>query len=247
MFQRNGHALMVWNMQTVSFSLDAILRRVGKRVTSGRSIACLCVIMLGAVLIVSMHLSEAGTSADKSLIQGSTVQVVSSSTAPPHARISSSVGRGEAHPSPESPRDPTADMRAAELARISDAASPFLGYDPKLKSLHDRLRAEGRDEAWATRSEAMLANEYADMSGIKDTRHAPQIHCGVTLCEVSGSLDFPERDIAMESVQAPEFSERMWARGYHPMNQSFGPGKDGRQMFIRYFRREAPIIIPEAR
>ncbi|WP_343526370.1 hypothetical protein [Sphingomonas sp.] len=138
-----------------------------------------------------------------------------------------------------------ADSRAAELARISDAASPFFGYDPKLKSLHDRLRAEGRDEAWATRSETMLAREYADMSGIKGTGHAPQIHCGTTLCEVSGSLDFPERGIAMKSVQAPEFSERMWSRGYHPMNQGFGPGKDGRQMFIGYYRREAPINMPE--
>lgn len=138
-----------------------------------------------------------------------------------------------------------ADNRAAELARISDAASPFFGYDPELKSMHDRLRAEGRDEAWATRSEAMLAREYAEMSGIKDTGHAPQIHCGTTLCEVSGSLDFPERGAAMKSVQAPEFSERMWSRGYHPMNQGFGPGKDGRQMFIGYYRREAPINIPE--
>ncbi|WP_428969698.1 hypothetical protein ACQR50_02575 [Sphingomonas sp. Xoc002] len=231
-------------MRTVSFSLDVIVRRVGEKVTAKRSFATLCIVILGVALIVSIHLSKVGASADDGSIQGSIVQVVSSGAAPPQAKPPSSIGRVRApRLAPEIQHDPMANMRAAELARISDVASPFFGYDPNLKSLHDRLRAEGRDEAWASRSEDMLAKEYADMSGIKGTDQAPHIHCGATLCEVSGSLDFPLRDIAMKSVQAPEFSERMWARGYHPMNQGFGPGKDGRQMFIGYFRREAPIII----
>ncbi|MGE7206811.1 hypothetical protein ACQKJZ_14175 [Sphingomonas sp. NPDC019816] len=203
--------------------------------------------MLGAVLIVAVYRSAVGTSADRGSGDATSVRVVSSSLAPPHATPSYSIGRGDTRPAPESQNDPVADRRAAELARISDVASPFFGFAPQIKSLHDRLRAEGRDEAWATRSEAMIAKQYADMSGIKDTGQAPQIHCGATLCEVSGSLDFPEFGTAMQSMQAPEFSERMWTQGYHPMDQMFGPGKDGRQMFIRYFRREAPINKPEGR
>lgn len=214
---------------------------------AGRITVTVRAVTFAAVLILSMYLIKTGVSTDKGATQGSTVQVVSSSVAPAYTTSSSSIGRNEVRAASENLVDLMADRRAAELARISDAATPFLGYDPKLKSLHDRLRAEGRDEAWATRSEAMLASEYAKMAGIKETDRAPQIHCGTTLCEVSGSLDFPENGVAMQSVQAPEFSERMWSRGYHPMNQSFGPGKDGRQMFIGYYRREAPIVIPEGR
>lgn len=205
--------------------------------------ATLCAIMLGAVPIGAIYLRGIGTSAEKDTPRGAAVQVVSSRTAPARATPSPAIGGIEARAATDIPGDPMADRRAAELARISDAASPFLGYNPKLKSLHDRLRAEGRDEAWATRSEAMLAREYAAMAGIRGTDQMPHIHCGTTLCEVSGSLAFPESGIAMDSVQAPAFSERMWGQGYRPMDQSFGPGKNGEQMFIGYFRREAPITM----
>ncbi|MBI0476813.1 hypothetical protein D9601_15790 [Sphingomonas sp. MA1305] len=209
----------------------------------GRATATVCVIMLAAALFVSTRLGWVGTSASEATIDRSTVPVVSSGGASPRGAPLVSIRRRDV-PTPQDRRDLAADLRAAELARISDEVAPFFGYNPALKSLHDHLRAEGRDEAWASRSKTMLAREYAGMPGIKDTDHAPQIHCGVTLCEVSGSLDFPERGTVMRSVQAPDVSERMWARGYHPMNQMFGPGRDGRQVFIGYYRREAPITVP---
>lgn len=122
----------------------------------------------------------------------------------------------------------------------------MLRFDSEKKFLHDKLRAEGRDEAWATRSKSLFDKAYAALPSIGDAGRDVAISCGTTLCEVSGSLDDRpgERDNkAQASVQSPDLMVKMWDKGYHNMGSMFGSDDHGRLSFVTFYQREAPVTV----
>ena len=114
-----------------------------------------------------------------------------------------------------------------------------------MKSYHDRLRGEGRDKAWATRSEAMLRAEIARMPGMDKGRRPIAINCGTTLCEIAGDLADADRGVngqRMSSVGDAALQAMLWRRGYHSLGTTYGPGRTG-DAFVSYYQREAPIDV----
>lgn len=138
------------------------------------------------------------------------------------------------------------DVLAAPKPFPADGLTEMLRFDSEKKFLHDKLRHEGRDETWATRSESLFDKVYAALPSIGDAGRDVAISCGTTLCEVSGSLDDRpgERDNkAQASVQSPDLVEKMWDKGYHNMGSMFGPDDQGRLSFVTFYQREAPATV----
>ena len=138
------------------------------------------------------------------------------------------------------------DVGVAPKPFPADGLTKMLRFDSEKKFLHDELRHEGRDEAWATRSESLFDKLYAALPSIGDAGRDVAISCGTTLCEVSGSLDDRpgERDNkAQASVQSPDLMEKMWDKGYHNMGSMFGSDDHGRLSFVTFYQREAPVTV----
>lgn len=109
-----------------------------------------------------------------------------------------------------------------------------------MKSMHDRLRAEGRDDAWAKKAEEYFADNYAMLVGAVGSDWRPTVECGTTLCEVSGVLP-SEKDAEIQaSLQSGDLMMDSWEHGYHNMGAVFSSGKDGRAIALTYYQREGP-------
>ena len=134
------------------------------------------------------------------------------------------------------------DAYRASLAAVSQEVAPLIAVSADKKRYHDMLRGEGRDEAWATRSEAMLRAEFARLPGMDRGSRPIAINCGTTLCEVSGDNDDPRDGLngnRMKSLQDPELDAMLSRRGYDNKGVMFGPGRTG-EAFLGYYQREAP-------
>lgn len=127
---------------------------------------------------------------------------------------------------------------------LSDDVEPLvnvIGGSPR--NMRDRLTNEKRDNDWATRSEALLQTRYDRLKGIGSAGRKIDVVCGQSVCQVSGSIaNMPGGSMSdvMEALQSDTFMHEMAAMGYDHDSVSFGPGAEGREMFVTYYKRSAP-------
>lgn len=124
--------------------------------------------------------------------------------------------------------------------------STILGIFPNLKSMHERLVSQGRDEKWATLSENTILGLFHQIPDATDMKERITVRCGTTLCEVTGELNDPVYgyDRALDAgMSDTEFTAKMWAGGYRNMGSGRGPGSEGRPTFVVYYQREVPVHI----
>jgi len=135
----------------------------------------------------------------------------------------------------------------ASIGQIADSpeadVSSILGNFPFLKSTHDKLLSQGRDQRWADASEEKLTGFIRDIPGAGDLKNRVTVRCGTTLCEVTGELNDPDHeydrrlDAGMSDI---EFTAQMSRNGFRDMGSGRGPGRDGRLTFVAYYQREVP-------
>lgn len=124
---------------------------------------------------------------------------------------------------------------------LSDDVVPLVSHFDQ--QLRDRLVNERRENEWADRSEAFMQARYHDLKGIGAAGREVDIVCGTSICQVSGSLaDMPNGTGAevMDSVQSRALIDAMAAQGLEQATSTFGPGADGRDMFVIYYKRMPP-------
>jgi DNA-binding CsgD family transcriptional regulator len=132
----------------------------------------------------------------------------------------------------------------------SAAASPPLdrGIDalirqrgPEPRDLHVELLGQGRDPAWADRTEALLRTHYSAVPHFSDAG-AARIRCAATLCEVVSLL--PEK-LPLErlrtldwSLQSGRFRAEMARLGLDHLDSLF-TSTHGRPLYVAYWGRAA--------
>ncbi|MBI0476877.1 hypothetical protein D9601_16110 [Sphingomonas sp. MA1305] len=118
------------------------------------------------------------------------------------------------------------------------ATLPPDGISPA--QLHARFRAEPRDPAWASRSEAGLRNALAEIPQIGGG-NALTVQCASSLCEVSGdyaaNLPLADANAVMQALQGETLSRRATALGLDNPTSSFGSAH-GRPTFFLVYRRK---------
>lgn len=109
--------------------------------------------------------------------------------------------------------------------------------------LHERVRAEKRDAAWAPPAEATLRTAYADIPGVSG--EPLRVICAATLCEVTGTITAQgEKDVnaTMQALQGTSLAGELRAQGFgDALVHGFG-GEVGtkRTRFVTYWiRRDA--------
>lgn len=116
------------------------------------------------------------------------------------------------------------------------------GADFTPSALRAKMRAETRDEAWATSTEATLRQHYDAVSGVDAT--ALQVTCGATLCEVLGrsAAGSPAVQLkrALAAMRARPFLSSVERGGLH--NDAVGSHSDDDSgayqfSFFAYWRR----------
>lgn len=139
-----------------------------------------------------------------------------------------------------------ATLAAALLAPVpqtAPATDPLLdGVIGKAETtaprLHERVRAEKRNAAWAPQAEARLRTAYAHIPGVEPLR----VICAATLCEVAGTIAARgEKDVnaTMQTLQGTSLSGELRARGFgDALMHGFG-GEVGanRPRFVAYWVR----------
>ena len=108
------------------------------------------------------------------------------------------------------------------------------GGDPA--SLHDRVRRERVDVAWAREAEPALEGVYAPLRGIGPVA----VRCGSTLCEVSGEIAPGEESAATAQLQGAEVGRAVRALGFDGVlafRVSVPSARGGRASFASYWAR----------
>lgn len=117
------------------------------------------------------------------------------------------------------------------LSSLPDPAS-----EPRM--LYKRVRAEGRDEGWATRSERSIRAALAGVPYL--SQDSVRVSCAATLCEVRGTM--PEHlsdenaNAIMQSLQGQRLQEPLDRAGLHTAVATFG-GDNGANSFTIYTQR----------
>lgn len=141
-------------------------------------------------------------------------------------------------------------QRLQELDALSLDYAHIFTSAPNHKDLHDRLRHEGRDEYWASRSEELLNAEFMQIAKQNNFKDDIAIHCGTTICEISSNLDTFPKDSGerlSDDIQSPELAAKLRGKGYHDMGSAFGPSKTHENAFIIFYQREAPANVKVGR
>ena len=106
---------------------------------------------------------------------------------------------------------------------------------PNLPELHDRVREEDRDEAWASKSEAALRARYAQIPNLFAHGNVVRVICGRSLCEVAGvfskSLTDKQLSKVVEDLQANSLQDDLEPQGLKGIGTGFGPA------FVSYWGR----------
>ena len=117
-------------------------------------------------------------------------------------------------------------------------SGPFAG-PPNFHALHDQVRDELRDTAWAPRAEATLRTAYehaAQRGGKTELR----VICGSTLCEAAGRIEGSRAEInsVMTAQQGRKIAENAGTRLSH-LGSSYGeaPGGGKGTAFVVYWKR----------
>jgi hypothetical protein len=172
--------------------------------------------------------------------ENSAVKVITSSAPTPIATLL------PAETAPRRERSTPDDPIATALGDVSKRISPIIAASGLLKQDHDKLRSEGRDQEWASRSEKMLSDEYNKLAGAKDGLQSATLVCGTTICELSGAFS-SHGDELKRAMQEPELAAKMWGLGYRNVGEGYGKGADGLEDYVVYYRREAPETVKVTR
>lgn len=142
---------------------------------------------------------------------------------------------------------------AAQAEHNVDAGAAHVPPEPLLLSaipvtwdigqLHEQVRREPRDAAWAEASEKALRDSYSAIPHMNDL--APvRILCATSLCEVANTL--PQKQIghaAFDTLlhniqQGPQQIALQLHNGLQPMTSRFGGvGANGGSLFVEYWSR----------
>lgn len=128
-----------------------------------------------------------------------------------------------------------------DLARLSGIMRAFSRHDAMLK----KLQSESRDPVWGSKSEALLAERYSAMPHIGGAGRVLSIHCGSTLCMITGDLpDGSQPDAsrqAMDALHSYDLVSELGALGYGGGGSAYGPSSsDNRGMFVIFYERTVP-------
>jgi len=128
-----------------------------------------------------------------------------------------------------------------DLARLAGIIRTFSRHDAMLK----KLQSEPRDPVWAPKSEALLTERYSAMPHIGGAGRVLSIHCGSTLCMVTGDLpngSLPDASRqAMDALHSYDMVKELWALGYGGGGSAYGPSaSDNRGMFVTFYERTVP-------
>lgn len=109
--------------------------------------------------------------------------------------------------------------------------------------LHEQVRVETRDGAWAPQAEATLRARYTDIAGI-GRGEALRVICGATLCEVTGTILPTGHDginETMQTLQGAGLQSELRARGFtEALLHGFGSNAGARQTrFVSYWKRKS--------
>lgn len=148
--------------------------------------------------------------------------------------LAATLAPGLMDPAQQAAPDPSG-PEAAIIARLSAGPNP--------QQLRDRLRAEGRDEAWATRTEAGIHERYGRLSAAARSLDTLSVACGSTLCEVVGLTrsDATSDDVTtvLIEVQSGELNASIEQLGLRISSSSFTSGTGNPQgvAFVAYLER----------
>ena len=109
--------------------------------------------------------------------------------------------------------------------------------------LHVQVRNEGRDEAWATRTEAGIHERYGRLSAAARSLDTLSVACGSTLCEVVGltrsNATSDDVTTVLIEVQSGELNASIEQLGLRISSSSFTSGTGNPQgvAFVAYLER----------
>lgn len=108
--------------------------------------------------------------------------------------------------------------------------------------MYARLRAEVRDARWAAQTERALRQEFAALPHVGTPGNPLRSRCGVTICEVSGTLQkglqMSEANAAMEALQGQQMHTALGRHGLQQASAMFSSDATGRSTFVMYSMRK---------
>ena len=110
--------------------------------------------------------------------------------------------------------------------------------------LHEQVRREPRDPAWAGATEKLLRETYSAIPHMNDLTPV-RVECGNSLCEVANTLPDEKRiggagfNALVEAIQSGPHKIRLQLKqGLQPIVWRFaGAGANGGQLFVEYWSR----------
>ncbi|MFL6758230.1 MAG: hypothetical protein ACJ8EG_11760, partial [Sphingomicrobium sp.] len=138
-----------------------------------------------------------------------------------------------------------------------NAVDPLIGAipggDDSPARLHQRIRAEQRDPAWAPVTEQALHTVYSRVEHVGGPNNPLRIMCATTLCEVAGTIDAPASKTDEESLRTPLnrtlqalqgklLQDDLAKSGLEHVSGFFGGGKPGQTAFLQYWSRKGATL-----
>jgi DNA-binding CsgD family transcriptional regulator len=121
---------------------------------------------------------------------------------------------------------------------------------PNVGVLHERVRAEVRDRAWAERKEAAIRGRVSQIPLVGKSGNVLRVTCGSSLCEIAGTLlspkDKAEQDDqnsqvnrTVKALQVPPLPDDLAKLGLKFETGLFtsGKGKPDKLAFLLYYSR----------
>ncbi len=112
-----------------------------------------------------------------------------------------------------------------------------------IRDARHRLLDEGRDAAWASRSEALMRTRYDRLNSFRPAGRKVDIVCGRSVCQVSGSTaDRPGSRSAevIEELRSRDLTNDLAGQGLMLEGMTLGPNDSERPLFMAYYKRTAP-------
>jgi DNA-binding CsgD family transcriptional regulator len=135
------------------------------------------------------------------------------------------------------------------------ATDPLIGLPlvngPNIATLHDRVRSERRDQAWAARLQPAIRARLMQIPLVGQNDNVLRVTCGSSLCEIAGTLISPEDKAELED-QKSQFNRTVNALQVPPLTNDLarlglkmeaglftsGKGKPDRTAFLLYYTRK---------
>jgi DNA-binding CsgD family transcriptional regulator len=131
---------------------------------------------------------------------------------------------------------------------------PLIGtplvHAPDLVTLHERVRSETRDKAWAPRLEPLIRARVMQIPLVGKNGNVLRVTCGRSLCEIAGTLIAPEDkaeqedqksqfNLTVKDLQVPPLPDDLAKLGLKLETAAFtsGKGKPDKLAFLLYYSR----------